>query len=219
MSTNPELDYFMNEDVSDVVFIVEGKPIPAVKTFLSIKSKVFRAMFSGDFKESKDKRIVIEDTTYEAFKSLIYFLYCDDLLFKDDNDFDLIRELYGLCDRYDVSRLFVGLTDELYEKSQTLLEIKGGFKEVWPKMQSILKIAFEYKIEKLMDSVLSFIHKKFKHFIEEDNEVLLQLNDSTDGQLFALMVDKCAKDLYNSDIFLKKFKELLILLTKKSANN
>ena len=55
----------MNEEKSDVLFEVEGQTIPAIKSFLSVKSRVFSAMFSGDFKESKDKEIVIEDTTYE----------------------------------------------------------------------------------------------------------------------------------------------------------
>ena len=35
-------------------------------------------MFSGDFKESKDKEIVIEDTIYEEFKTFIQFLYFEE---------------------------------------------------------------------------------------------------------------------------------------------
>ena len=207
----------MNEDTSDVRFIVEGETIPALKSFLSIKSKVFSAMFSGEFKESNDKEIVIEDTTYEAFNTFIRFLYCDDLVIKDNNDFELILELYRLCDRYDVSRLLFRLTDELYERSQTLLESKYYFKEVWPKMQSILLIAFEYKIEKLMDRVMTFINKKFDHFMEEETEVLLQLNDRTDGRLFTLMASNCSENTpsFDRSIKLQKFKELLVLITKK----
>ena len=34
MSGNPELDYFMNESVSDVLFVVEDQKIPALKAFL-----------------------------------------------------------------------------------------------------------------------------------------------------------------------------------------
>ena len=83
MRENPELYYFMDEEMSDVLFIVEGQTIPALKAFLSDKSRVFSAMFSGEFKESKGKEVVIKDTTYEAFKSFIRFLYCDDLVLKD----------------------------------------------------------------------------------------------------------------------------------------
>ena len=215
LSVNPELDYFMNEEKSDVVFVVEGQPIPAIKSFLSIRNKVFRAMFSEEFKESKDKEIVIEDTTYEAFNTFIRFLYCDDLVLKDDNDFELIRELYRLCDRYDVFRLFVRLTDKLYERSQTLSESREDFEEVWPKMQCILKIAFEYKIEKLMDKVMEFIGKKLHYFLdEEENKVLIKLNDSTDGRIFTLIWDTFTK--FSESVYKNKFKELLILVTKKS---
>ena len=115
MSGTPELDYFMNEEKSDVLFVVEGKRIPALKAFLSVKSRVFSAMFSGKYKESKDNEVVIEDTTYEAFKSFIRFLYCDYLALKR-NDFKTIRELYRLSDRYDVSRLEYRITDHLYNQ-------------------------------------------------------------------------------------------------------
>ena len=113
MSENPELDYYMNDERSDIIFIVEGKRIPALKAFLSVKSRVFHAMFSGDFKESKDKEIVIEDTTYEAFKTFIEFLYCADFVLTR-NDYKLIRELYRLSDRYDVSRFERSITHQLY---------------------------------------------------------------------------------------------------------
>ena len=49
MSETPESDY-LNDVRSDVVFVVEGKPISAIKSFLSVKSRVFSAMFSGNFK-------------------------------------------------------------------------------------------------------------------------------------------------------------------------
>ena len=45
------MHYFMNEDLSDVVFIVEGLRVPALKQLLIIKSRVFRTMFSGKFVE------------------------------------------------------------------------------------------------------------------------------------------------------------------------
>ena len=158
-------------------------------------------MFSGDFKESKDKEVVIEDTTYEAFESFIQFLYCDHLVLKEDNDFELIAELCKLCDRYDVSRLMDRIIDRCYEKSLTLFESKEGFKEVCLQLQSISKIAFEYKIEKLMDKVMENIDKNFLHFVDEDNKELIQLNDSTDGRLFPLIADKCRE-------WIKDYKQL-----------
>ena len=214
MSENPELYYFMNESVSDVIFMIEGQPLPSQKLFLSIKSNVFRAMFSGDFKETKDKEVVIEDTTYEAFKTFIWFLYCDDLDLKDDNDFNLFPELYRLSDRYDVSRLADRLTDILYKKSLTLLESVCTSSLDWPEMQSISKIAFEFKIEKLMKNVIQFIDKKLYYFLTQDNEELLQLNDLTDNRLLTLMFEKCTEDRYQYDVK-EKLKGLIDLMAIK----
>ena len=212
ISENPELDYFMNEDKSDVMFVVEGQRIPALKTLLSVKSRVFSAMFSGEFKESKDKELVIEDTTYEAFKTFVRFIYCDDLVLKDDNDIELFRELYKLCDRYDVSRFERRITDKFVEMSQTLMESNDNFEEVWPKMQSILKIGFEFKIEKLMDNVSVYMYRNLEKFFTEDNEVLFQLNDLTDGQLFYDM----ASDYEDwNQVHNEKIKELFVLLAEK----
>ena len=201
----------MNEEKSDVVFIVEGLRVPALKAFLSVKSKVFSAMFSGEFKESKDKEIVIEDTTYEAFKTFIRFLYCDQLVLKDKNDFELIGELYRLCDRYDFSRLFAALTDKLCETSS--MKFGCFHSHFWPKMHSLLKISFEFKIEKLMNKVMVSIDLYFDNFLKEDNEVLIELNNLTDGRLFTLFAKKCSGS--DNNLYRDRVADLLNLMTKK----
>ena len=196
MSGTPELECFMNEEMSDVLFIIEGQRIPALKSFLSVKSRVFRAMFSGDFKESKDKEIVIEDTTYEAFKAFIRFLYNEDLVLKR-NDFKTIRELYRLSDRYDVSRLEERMTD-LLSSYNNLFPVywfadvsDKNFESWWTTNRSIARIAFELKITKLMDKVMTFIDQNFDHFLKKDYKELRELYDLTDGRLLDLMTIKC----------------------------
>ena len=184
----------MNKEKSDVVFVVEGKPMPALKTFLSVKSRVFSAMFSGDFKESKE--LVIEDTTYEAFKSFIWFLYCDDLALKDINDFKLIRELYRLSDRYEVSRLELRLSNKVIKSNSNLFNgPKSGsdeeFQTNWVKIQSISKIAFELKISKLIENVMTFIDINFDYFLKKENKEMNEFNDLTDGRLMDLMANQC----------------------------
>ncbi|CAG2106906.1 unnamed protein product [Medioppia subpectinata] len=64
----PEMSCFLNESESDVVFIIDGQRVPALRQVLGLKSEVFRAMFSGNFKESEEKEIPIEDMNAEAFK-------------------------------------------------------------------------------------------------------------------------------------------------------
>ena len=96
----------MNEYKSDVVFVINEQRLPALKLILGLKNSVFRAMFSDDFKEANDKEVVIEETTFDAFRALIWFLYSDQLLLEDNSDFELIQEVLKLSDRYEASRLF-----------------------------------------------------------------------------------------------------------------
>ena len=84
MSETTEFAYLDGQDMFDVLFILQGQRLPAVKAFFSEKSKVFRAMFSGDFKE--DKEIVIEDTTYMAFRAFLIFLFDNNLVLDIDKD-------------------------------------------------------------------------------------------------------------------------------------
>ena len=175
MSGTPELDYFMNAERSDVLFSVEGQRIPALKAFLSVKSRVFHAMFSGEFKGSIVRVIVIEDTTYEAFKTFIRFLYFDDLDLKI-NDFKMIGELYRLSNRYDVPRLEYRITDLLYSNYffqfyWSARVTDENFQRKWPTLRLIARIVFEFKITKLEKNVMTFIGDNFDHFLKKDNKV------------------------------------------------
>ena len=151
-------------------------------------------MFSGDFKETNDKEVVIEDTTYEAFKTFIRFLYCDDLVLKEYNDIELFRELYRLSDRYDVSRFEDRITDRIFVDYFRFISFQylsdEDFEWKWRKIRTIARIAFEMKITKLKENVMTFIDIYFDHFLKKDNKELSELNDLTDGRLLHLMANK-----------------------------
>ena len=192
MSGTPESEYFMNGENSNVMFLVDGKHLPAIKVLLSLKSDVFRDMFSGDINEPEVRVIVIEDTTYEAFKTLIRFLYFDELILKDDNDFEVIRELYRLSDRYLVPILGDRITSYLLTKSDKVIRDRNeDFETKWFIFKSIGKIAFELKIHCLMENVMIFIGKHLNHFLRTDSKDLNKLNDMTDGRLLELLANKC----------------------------
>ena len=176
----PEIDYFMNEDLSDVVFVVEGQRIPAMKLFLCMKNRVFRAMFSDNFKESKDKTVVIEETSFEAFKTLIHFLYSDRLVLEDGKDLYLIKEVCVLSDRYDSPRL-------LEKVGQHLMEIPLN----WNNFNAISNIAFIHKINELMPKMMRFIENNFNEFVIKEKNIkqLIELNDSTHNKLLELLAN------------------------------
>ena len=138
----PAMDFFMNEDISDVVFTVEGQRLPALKIFLSMKNRVFRAMFSDNFKESKDKTVVIEETTFEAFKTMILFLYSDRLIFEDESDVNHIEDVFILSDRYEAIRLMRKTIKKLTKIEMT-----------YDNFEQISRIAFSYKIEELISKL------------------------------------------------------------------
>ena len=156
-SNCPEMDFFMNEKVCDVIFIVEGQRIPALKTVLSLKSEVFRVMFSHNFREFNDKEVEIKDTTYEAFKTFIRFLYCDELVFKDDNDLQLIEDVCKLSDKYQTSRLKAKIGKHLKKIESTLENI-----------ESFARIAFRYQIQDLIATVMAFIDKNISEFVKKN---------------------------------------------------
>ena len=172
----------MNEDKSDVVFVVKGQRVPALKQFLSVRNNVFRAMFSDNFKESKDKTVVIEETSFEAFQTLILFLYSDRLVLKDENDVKFMEELFELSDRYEAIRLMRKITKKL-------TKIELTFKN----FEQISSIAFRYKREELMPKVMEFIDKHFTDSIKEEVIQLCESNDATYEKLVKLFLNNYRK--------------------------
>jgi len=77
--------------------------VKAHKMILATFSSVFRAMFFGPMKESKDV-IPIKDTTVEAFKKMIDYFYQVDI---DCREIELVKlfDIVNLAERYNVPML------------------------------------------------------------------------------------------------------------------
>lgn len=67
--------FFNDEEFSDVTFIVQGQKVYGHKMVLSIVSDCFRAMFTSGFRESESMEIEIPDCSYEAFLSVMEYIY------------------------------------------------------------------------------------------------------------------------------------------------
>ena len=76
-SEYPELDYYLNEEVSDVVFVFDVHRVPALKNVLTIKSRVFEDLFKES--DQSVKKWTLEDTDCEAFEEMIKWLYTERL--------------------------------------------------------------------------------------------------------------------------------------------
>ncbi|KAL9955461.1 hypothetical protein ACROYT_G036789 [Oculina patagonica] len=71
-------DYINSPEMSDITFIVEGRPFYAHKIILATASKRFKAMLSNETVEANDGSnpcIEISDIKYEIFTLVIQFLY------------------------------------------------------------------------------------------------------------------------------------------------
>jgi len=88
------------------------KEVKAHKIILATFSSVFRAMFFGPVKETKDV-ITVKETTAEAFKTMIEYFYQVDI---DCGEIDVIEmfDIVNLAEKYNVTEL----NDELKEQME-----------------------------------------------------------------------------------------------------
>jgi len=67
--------YFGEDQFHDIIFNVEGRPLKAHKIILCSASECFRAMFEGNFQESKQTEIDLPDCSYSSFRALLEYIY------------------------------------------------------------------------------------------------------------------------------------------------
>ena len=89
-----------SELLSDVTFVVEGQEVPAHKV-LCLRCPYFRALLTGDMRESLMDRIAINDVRKDIFLRLLEYLYTDDV----EVDLDMAMELFQAADQFGVDRL------------------------------------------------------------------------------------------------------------------
>ena len=107
----------------DVFFLVttaehpeaEGKSIGAHRVLLSCVSPVFRGMLLGPMKE-REEVIKVEDTTHEAFQTMISWIYKvpgQDFSLKDINCPQRLFDLLAVSDRFEILSLKTLTSDAL----------------------------------------------------------------------------------------------------------
>ena len=193
------MSFLMKESLSDVVFLVNGHRVPAIKGLLIVKSPVFAAMFSGNFKESKTTEIPIKDTTVDAFKTMIRFIITEQLVLKDNNNIEHIWDVIQLTDRYDVLRLRQRVGQHL----ESIINIKN--------LLSISRFAFNHNIEELISKVMAFIEKNIKELIKWDINEVKQLNDETNDKLLDVLRSTLKCNLGQSLNWIKNKNKIVLI--------
>ncbi|CAB4031170.1 kelch 40a [Paramuricea clavata] len=89
---------------SDVVLVVEGKEVHVHRYMLSMQSPVFKAMFNGNFKDSKQEKIELKDDKYETMLLFLQLLYPPNMLDENKSDVDIndenILQILEVADKY-----------------------------------------------------------------------------------------------------------------------
>ena len=90
-------------DLSDVKIKCQDKTFNCHELILSLRSDVFRAMFSSNMTEKTSKEIIIDDFSSDAVSKMLTFIYTGDC---DVNEGPgLAEELLRLADKYNLRTL------------------------------------------------------------------------------------------------------------------
>ena len=155
-------------------------------------------MFSGNFLETDLKEIPIEDTTSDAFHSLLWFIYTGEIKFKDDNDVKYAIDVYHLSDRYELLRLRQRVVEHLVSKVNP--------KDLIP----ISRVVFTLNNEDFESKVMQFIELNVEKVIELSLEELKELNDLTKDRLLDVLISVGFGDPHNWKQFVFKNKSFFV---------
>ena len=77
---------------ADITFVVGETRVHAHRIMLIARSDYFKTMLTSGFSEGQAHQIKIGDTTPEAFRAILRYLYTDELNFTDDLLVDVMRK-------------------------------------------------------------------------------------------------------------------------------
>ncbi|CEG46013.1 Kelch repeat-containing proteins [Plasmopara halstedii] len=133
-----------NPLMSDVTFLVEGEPIFSHKS-LCVRCEYFKAMFTGEMKESTARVVEIADVSRATFLSILEYVYTDRVAVADDG----VLELLIAADRYGIEKLR-RLCAQRLSKTVTVDNVS-----------SILQAADQHNSPSLRDKCFAFTLQNF----------------------------------------------------------
>ncbi|XP_055953384.1 speckle-type POZ protein-like isoform X2 [Argiope bruennichi] len=85
--------------VSDIKLKTSNKTYPVHKCILSVRSPVFKAMFSNDMKEKVNECVNIEDLNEDTVLRMLRYIYSAEV---EEWEWDSATELYEAADKYQI---------------------------------------------------------------------------------------------------------------------
>ena len=133
-------------------------------------------MFTGEFREKTDKEVPIDDTTYRAFKTMLWFIYSGELDFGLDDDnkplvgvndvnaYNVVAEVCKLADKYDIKKII---------KMVDCITVTDGNFE-W-----ICRLHQQYKSPNMRNQIVTYI-KRGSH-LRKEKQILHKMNEKCDN--------------------------------------
>ena len=94
---------FTDKDFADVELECDGEVFHCHQLILSARSDVFRAMFQNDMKESRSKKVAIEDVDPKVLGEMLHYIYTG--LTNKDLLEEKARDLLSAANRYQLGLL------------------------------------------------------------------------------------------------------------------
>jgi hypothetical protein len=82
----------------------QAKDIPVIKSIATRSSKFFQAAMDHDWKEAREKRVMLPDTKVDDFEGYLHWLYTGDITFSGSEGSTAIVRFYILGDYLDDMR-------------------------------------------------------------------------------------------------------------------
>ncbi|RWR99480.1 BTB/POZ domain-containing protein 9-like protein, partial [Dinothrombium tinctorium] len=148
---------YSDDQLSDVCFVVENEKITAHKVVLAASCPYFRVLLFGETNESKSERIVLKETSKNAFKSVIEFIYKGSIKTEAMSSDDLLA-LISLSHEYQFKELFEYVKSK-FKSARINLE----------NVSEIFKVASFCDIDPLLCKCWKFIDENAETIIRDLN--------------------------------------------------
>jgi len=188
---NPSIGTWLNDDLgekakalflnkpllSDLTFVVEGAEIHAHRALVTSHCEVFRARLTGGFRDGKDSKVVISDTSAETFLAVLEYMYTDHSPIEEGDSMGILV----LANEYCIDRLIT--LCELYISKMVDRAIADGIEKAEINVVGLLLDSQQHNAPQLAQFCLHFIAsnfqpmKKRKEFSELKDENLRYLEE------------------------------------------
>uniref|UniRef100_A0A7E4W141 BTB domain-containing protein n=1 Tax=Panagrellus redivivus TaxID=6233 RepID=A0A7E4W141_PANRE len=148
-------ELYLNESFSDVVFIVDGKKLPAHQVILGQRCPVFKAMFSPN-SEFKKQVVELPETPLEAFKLLLKFVYTGTVVLGTVN----------VCTVFET--MTVANTYGMAPLKQVCIDYLKSIRTV-DDVVDMINEAIQHSQESLIEHGMTYVSANFSEFIRHES--------------------------------------------------